>query len=136
MFTEQEYNIAHNVLESIRKQYDKEVDLSNEYHILDSIRNKNIIRGIFDCMYLIQLEIDKYKENQKQGLLGRNNLCIYIYDTKYIQNRRIECYEKLTKEQVIEKLSNGISNNNLLEFDLNNKKFTTATAELKAEDFI
>ena len=135
MFTEHDYIVAHNVLESIRKQYDKEVDLSNEYHILDSIRNKNIVRGILDCMYLISLESDKLKEKQKSDLLGNNTLCLYIYDTKYIQNRRIECYEKLTKEQVIEKLSNGITNSNLLEFDLNNKKFTTATAELKSEDF-
>lgn len=136
MFTENDYILAQNVLDSIRKQYDKEVDMSNEYHILESIRNKNIVHGILDCMYLISIESDKLKEKNKKEETGNNYLCLHLYDSKCLNNQKIEYYEKLTKEQVLEKLSEGISNNNLFEFELNNKKFTTATAELKEGDFI
>lgn len=134
MYEYNDYVKAHNILTSILKKYEAgDVDISTKEGILDNIRKQNIIRSIFDCIYLIDIEADSMKKENNE--IGQNSLCLYIYDTKYTNNRKIECYEKLTKEQVIEKLSDGICNNNLLEFELNNKKFTTAMAELKSEDF-
>lgn len=136
MYEYNDYVKAHNILTSILKKYEAgDVDINTREGILDNIRKQNIIRSIFDCIYLIDIETDAIKQKEQDNQKGQNILCLYIYDIKYINNRKIECYEKLTKEQVIEKLSDGIANNNLLEFELNNKKFTTATAELKSEDF-
>lgn len=137
MYEYNDYVKAHNILTELLKKYEAgDVDISTREGMLDNIRKQNIIRSIFDCIYLVDIEMDSLKEKEKNNEIGQNSLCLYIYDSNYLNNKKIECYEKLTKEQVLEKLSNGICNNNLLEFDLNNKKFTTATAELKSEDFI
>ena len=134
MYEYNDYVVANNILEDIKKQYSPPSKIDTIDEKLDYIRIQNILRSLTDCQFL--LSIEKEKLNNVKIELGKNRLCLYIYDAKYTNNRKIECYENLTKEQVIQKISEGISNNNLFEFELNNKKFTTATAELKAEDFI
>lgn len=63
MYEYNDYVKAHNILTELLKKYEAgDVDISTREGMLDNIRKQNIIRSIFDCIYLVDIEMDSLKE--------------------------------------------------------------------------
>lgn len=144
MYKYNDFVKAHNVLNSILRKYEaSDVDISTKEGILDNIRKQNIIRSIFDCIYLIDIEMREVPKEEEISVhphapnhefqtdseasqpVGKNRLCLYFFDSMYAGNRKIECYEHFTKERVAERISDGLyMKKNLMEVVLNGQQLT------------
>ena len=112
----EDYIRCKDILEVIKNNYilPENTDInSGSEELLLFIRNQNILRGLTDCQYLIDIEINKLR---KDGNSGDNILINYI-KTYINANAPIYIPNEIEGNKIRYELKNGFNINYILEVD-------------------
>ena len=109
------YKKAYEILEAIKNNYDgiQGFDVKTIEGTLMFIRNQSILRGLTDCQYLIDIEINKLMKD------GNNGDNILINDIKTYINANAPIYipNKIEGNKIRYELKDGLNINYILEVD-------------------